>query len=325
MRDVRYVRAVNEALREEMQRDKRVVLLGEDIGKGGGSWSCTRGLIDEFGSDRVIDTPIIEPSFLNMAFGMAMTGLRPVVEVMFMDFIAVAIDPIVNGIAKSRYRFAGDFEAPLVIRTPSGASGGAGCDHSQCFEAWFAHTPGLKVVMPSTGYDLKGLLKSSIRDDDPVVFIEHKGLYPTMTQLPDEEYTIPLGKADIKRQGTDVTIVAYSRMVFEALKAADQLAKDGISAEVVDLRTIVPLDRETILESVKKTGRAVVAHEAVKMFGVGGEIVSMIQEEAFDYLDAPVKRVGAAYSVIPVSKPMEDAVLPWAKDIVKAAKEMTGK
>ena len=322
MKELRYARVINEALREEMTRDKRVCLLGEDIGRGGGSWSATRGLLEEFGPDRVKDMPIVENTIIGIALGMAMSGLRPVAEIMFMDFITLCMDQIVNGIAKERYRFAGLFEAPVTIRAPAGAAGGAGCDHSQSLEAWFAHVPGLKVVMPSTAYDLKGLLKSSIRDDDPVIFIEHKGLYALKGEIPEEEYTIPLGKADVKRQGKDVTIVATGRMVFEAMKAADELAHDGISLEVVDPRTISPLDKETILNSVKKTGRLVIAHEAVRAFGIGAEIAAMVQEEAFDSLDAPIKRVGAAFTPLPVSKPMEDRCLPWAKDIVQAVRQI---
>jgi pyruvate dehydrogenase E1 component beta subunit len=322
MKELRYIRVINEALREEMARDERVCLLGEDVGRGEGSWSVTRGLLQEFGPDRVRDMPIIENSIIGIALGMAMAGLRPVAEIMFMDFMALAMDSIVNGLAKERYRFAGQFESPVTIRTPAGAAGGAGCDHSQSLEVWFAHVPGLKVVMPSTAYDLKGLLKSSIRDDDPVIFIEHKGLYSMKVEIPEEEYLIPLGKADVKRKGTDVTVLATAKMVFEAMKAADELARDGINIEIVDPRTISPLDKETILESVKKTGRLVIAHEAVRAFGIGGEIAAMVQEEAFDYLDAPIKRVGAAFSPLPVSKPIEDFCLPWAKDIVEAVREI---
>lgn len=324
MKELRYVRVINEALREEMARDKRVCLIGEDIGRGGGAWSATRGLFEEFGKDRVIDMPIAENSIVGIALGMAMAGLNPVAEIMFMDFLALAMDSIVNGIAKERYRYAGQFKAPVTIRTAAGAAGGAGCDHSQSLEAWFAHVPGLKVVMPSTAYDLKGLLKSSIRDDDPVIFIEHKGLYSMKVEIPEEEYVIPLGKADIKRQGNDVTVLATARMVFEAMKAADELTGAGVSIEIVDPRTISPLDKETLLKSVKKTGKLVIAHEAVRDFGVGAEIAAIVQEEAFDFLEAPIKRVGAAFSPLPVSKPMEDFCLPWAKDIVKAVMEVLG-
>jgi len=322
MKELRYGRVINEALREEMARDKRVCLIGEDIGKGEGSWSVTRGLLQEFGPDRVKDMPIVENSIIGIAFGMAMSGLKPVAEIMFMDFIALAMDQIVNGIAKERYRYGGQFASPVTIRTAAGAAGGAGCDHSQCLEAWFAHIPGLKVVMPSSGYDAKGLLKSSIRDEDPVIFIEHKGLYRMQVEIPEEEYTIPLGKADVKRAGNDVTIVATSKMVFEAMKAADELAAGGINAEIVDPRTIYPLDTGTILESVKKTGRLVIAHEAVKEFGIGAEIAAIVQEEAFDFLDAPIKRVGAKYSPLAVNREMENFCLPWAKDIVKAVREI---
>jgi len=323
VKELRYVRVINEALREEMTADPRVCLLGEDIGRGEGAWSATRGLLEEFGPDRVKDMPIVENTIIGMALGMAMSGLRPVAEIMFMDFITVCMDQIVNGIAKERYRFAGQFEVPVTIRTAAGAAGGAGPDHSQSFEAWFAHVPGLKVVMPSTGYDAKGLLKSSIRDDDPVIFIEHKGLYSTKVEIPEEEYTIPLGKADIKRAGKDVTVVATSRMVFEALAAAEELSREGISVEVVDPRTISPLDTATIIRSVTKTRRLVIAHEAVRAFGIGAEIAATVQEEAFDSLDAPIKRVGAAFAPLPVAKPMEDRCLPWAKDIVQAVKDIT--
>ncbi|MFH1775178.1 MAG: alpha-ketoacid dehydrogenase subunit beta [Chloroflexota bacterium] len=324
MKEIRYVRAITEALSEEMGRDKSVCIIGEDVGAGGGAFSATRGLLDEFGAKRVIDTPISETGFVGMSLGMAITGLRPVVEIMFMDFLTVCLDPIVNGMAKERYMFGGQFSAPVTIRTAAGAGGGAGPHHSQCLEAWVAHVPGLKVVMPSTPYDVKGLLKSSIRDDDPVIFIEHKYLYAAKGEIPEEEYLIPLGQAEVKREGDDVTVVATARMVQEALKAAEELAASGISVEVIDPRTIVPLDKETILTSVQKTGRLVVVHEAVRTGGIGAEIAAIVAEEAFDWLDAPVKRVGAAFSPVPFSQPMEHFCLPWAEDIIKAVREITG-
>ncbi len=268
MKEIRYVRAITEALREEMVRDESVFIIGEDVGVGGGSFSATRGLLEEFGEKRVVDTPIVELSFTELALGAALTGLRPVVEIMFMDFITLAMDAIVNQIAKIRYMYGGQLgKLPITIRTPAGAAGGTGIHHSDSLEAWFTHVPGLKVVMPSTAYDVKGLLKSSIRDDNPVLFIEHTRLIPMKEEIPEEEYSIPLGVADIKREGNDVTVVAIARMVFEAMTAADKLAAEGISIEIVDPRTLSPLDKETILNSVKKTGRLVIVHEAVKTGG----------------------------------------------------------
>ena len=322
MKEIRYIRAVTEALREEMARDENTFIIGEDVGAGDGAFSATRGLLQEFGERRIKDAPISESAFVGLAFGAAMTGLRPIVEIMFMDFLTVCMDQIVNEIAKARYMFGGQFKVPLTIRTPAGAVGSAGPQHSQCLEAWFAHVPGLKVVMPSTVYDVKGLLKSSIRDDNPVLFIEHKGLYALKEEIPEEEYSIPLGQADIKREGSDITVVATARMVHKAMTAADRLAADGISLEIVDPRTISPLDKETILNSVKKTGRVVIAQEAVKTGGFGSEIAAIIAEEALDYLDAPVKRVGAPFAPMPFSKPMEKFCLPNSEDIIRAVKEI---
>lgn len=323
MKEIRYIRVITEALREEMARDKKVILIGEDVGSGGGTFSATRGLLEEFGRQRVIDTPISESSFTGLALGAATTGLRPVVEIMFMDFITTCMDPIVNQIAKARYMFGEQFKIPLTIVTPAGGGLSAGPQHSQCLEAWFAHIPGLKVVMPSTPYDVKGLLKSSIRDDNPVIFIEHKGLYGTKGNIPEEEYTIPLGQAEVKREGSDVTVVATARMVYEAMTAADKLAEDGISIEIVDPRTISPLDKDTILNSVQKTGKVVIAHEAVKTMGFGAEIAAIIADEAFDYLDAPIKRVGAPSTPVPFSKPLEKAYQPSSDSIIAAVREIT--
>lgn len=323
LKEIRYIRAITEALREEMARDKNVIIIGEDVGVSGGTFSATRGLFQEFGAQRVKDTPISESTFVGLALGAAITGLRPVVEIMFMDFLTVCMDQIANQIAKA-HMFGGQFKVPLTIRTPAGAGLSAGPQHSQCLEAWFAHIPGIKVVMPSTPYDVKGLLKSSIRDDNPVLFIEHKGLLGMMGEIPEEEYTIPLGQADVKRQGSDVTVVATARMVYEAMTAADKLATDGISIEIVDPRTITPLDKDTILNSVKKTGKVVIAHEAVKTMGFGAEIAAIIADEAFDYLDAPIKRVGAPFTPVPFSKPLEEFYLPSSDDIVAAVKEIAG-
>ena len=322
LKEIRYIRAITEALREEMARDENVFIIGVDVGAGGGAFSATRGLLQEFGERRVKDAPISESAFVGLAFGAAITGLRPIVEVMFMDFLTVCMDQIANEIAKARYMFGRQFKVPLTIRTPAGAVGSAGPQHSQCLEAWFAHIPGLKVVMPSTVHDVKGLLKSSIRDDNPVLFIEHKRLYALKEEIPEEEYTIPLGQADIKREGSDVTVVATARMVYEAMTAADKLAADGISIEIVDPRTISPLDKGTILNSVKKTGKVVVAQEAVKTGGVGSEIAAIIAEEALDYLDAPIKRIGAPFTPIPFSKLLEEFYLPSSEDIIRTVKEI---
>ncbi len=324
MKETRYIRAINEALREEMLRDPDVFIIGEDVGISGGPFGATRGLHNEFGDKRVKDTPISETGITGLAVGAAMAGLRPVVEIMFMDFIAVCMDQVVNQMAKMRYMCGGQVRLPIVVRTPAGARINAGPQHSQSLEAWFAHVPGLKVVMPGDIYDLKGLLKASIRDDNPVIFIEHKALYSMKGEIPEEEYVVPLGKAAIKRYGKDATVVATSAMVWEALAAADKLMEEGIELEVVDLRTIAPLDKETILGSVEKTGRLVIAHEAVKSFGLGAEIAAFVLEEAFDYLDAPIVRVGAPGTPVPFSSPLEKAYLPNSAQIAAKVKEMMG-
>ena len=322
MKDIRYIRAITEALHEEMARDENVFIIGEDVGAGNGAFSATRGLFQEFGERRVKDTPISESAFVGVAFGAATTGLRPVVEIMFMDFLTVCMDQIVNQIAKARYMFGAQFKVPLTIRTPAGTGGSTGPQHSQSLEAWFTHVPGLKVLMPSTVYHIKGLLKSSIRDDNPVLFIEHKGLYALKGTIPEKEYTIPLGKADIKREGSDVTVVATARMVYEAMTAADKLAAEGISIEIVAPRTVMPLDKETILNSVRKTSRVVIAHEAVKTSGFGAEIAAVIAEEALG--DVLIRRVGAPFTPVPFSKPLEEFYLPSSESIVKTVKEIMG-
>jgi pyruvate dehydrogenase E1 component beta subunit len=320
VKEVRYIKAINEALHEEMARDENVFIIGEDVGAPGGAFGGTRGLLQAFGERRVKDTPISESAIVGLALGAAMKGLRPVVEVMFADFLPVCMDQIVNQIAKTRFMFGGQFTAPLVIRAPGGAGLNAGPQHSQSLEAWFAHVPGLKVVMPATPADAKGLLKSAIRDDDPVLFLEHKALYAMSGQVPEEEYLVPLGKADIRRTGKDVTIVTASRMVQQALDAAETLAGQGTDAEVIDLRSLTPLDKEAIFNSVEKTSRLVIAHEAVKAFGIGAEIAAMVSEEMIDVLDAPVVRVGAPFSPVPFSQ--EGDYLPNASDVVRAVEKV---
>jgi pyruvate dehydrogenase E1 component beta subunit len=320
VKEIRYIKAINEALHEEMARDENVFVIGEDVGAPGGAFGGTRGLLQAFGERRVRDTPISESAIVGLALGAAMKGLRPVVEIMFADFLPVCMDQIVNQIAKTRFMFGGQFTAPLVIRAPGGAGLNAGPQHSQSLEAWFAHIPGLKVVMPATPMDAKGMLKSAIRDDDPVLFLEHKALYAMAGQIPEDEYLVPLGKADIRRAGSDVTIVTASRMVQQSLDAAETLAGQGTQAEVIDLRSLTPLDKDTIFRSVEKTSRLVIAHEAVKSFGIGAEISAMVSEEMIDVLDGPVVRVGAPFSPVPFSH--EGEYLPNASDIVRAVEKV---
>jgi pyruvate/2-oxoglutarate/acetoin dehydrogenase E1 component len=320
MRELTYSKALREALTEEMARNPDILLLGEDIGVYGGVFKVTEGLLDRFGPERVIETPISEAGFVGAAVGLAMTGKHPVVELMFMDFAYVAADSIFNQAAKMRYMSGGRAQVPLVIRTQQGGGRGNAAQHSQSLEAFFTHIPGLKVVLPSTPYDAKGLLKSALRDPDPVVFIEHKLLYNTKGPVPEDEYFIPLGQAEVKRSGKDATVVSWSRTVLHALEAAELAAQQGIDVEVIDLRCTVPLDIDTVLASVKKTGRLVVAHEAHRRAGVGAEIASLVQELAFDYLDAPIERVGAMDIPIPYSKPLEDEALPGVEHIVRAIK-----
>ena len=318
MRELTFSQALREALIEEMERDPRIVLLGEDIGVYGGVFKVTEGLLARFGPERVRETPISEAGFVGAAVGLAMTGWRPVPELMFMDFAYVAADSIFNQAAKMRYMSGGRVSVPMVIRTQQGGGRGNAAQHSQSLETFFTHIPGLKVVLPSTPYDAKGLLKSALREDDPVAFIEHKLLYNTKGPVPEESYTIPLGVADVKRPGTDVTLVSLSRTVLHSLEAAESAASEGVSTEVIDLRCTVPLDLETVLVSVRKTGRLVVAHESHRRLGVGAEIAALVQEHAFDYLDAPVSRVGALDVPIPASKLLEDHVLPGKSQILEA-------
>ncbi|MFZ7942075.1 alpha-ketoacid dehydrogenase subunit beta [Neobacillus sp. 19] len=321
-REITYLEAVREAMSQEMRQNDDVFILGEDIGVYGGAFGVTRGMIEEFGPERVRNTPISEAGIAGAAVGAALTGMRPILELQFSDFITIAMDQIVNQAAKTRYMFGGKGKVPMVLRTPAGSGTGAAAQHSQSLEAWMAHIPGLKVVQPSTAYDVKGLLKAAIDDNNPVIFYEHKLLYKTSSHVPEEQYSIEIGKADIKREGTDVTIVATAIMVHKALEAALELEKEGISVEVVDPRTIVPLDKETIINSVKKTGRLIVVHEAVRRGGIGGEIASMVAEsEAFDYLDAPIKRLGGKEVPIPYNPNLEKAAIPQVPDILAAVRE----
>ncbi len=325
MRKLTFAQALNEALRQEMRRDPNIYVAGEDVGVYGGIFGVTANLLEEFGEERVRDTPITESAIIGSAVGAAAAGLRPVVELMFVDFIGVALDQLYNQAAKMKYMFGGKAKLPIVVRTTCGAGMRAAAQHSQCLEAWFMHVPGLKVVAPSTPYDAKGLLISSIRDDNPVVFLEHKMLYGIEGEVPEEPYTIPPGTADVKREGSDATVVATMMMVHKALSAAEKLAQDGISIEVIDPRTLSPLDMDTIINSVKKTHRLVVVHEEVKFAGSGAEIAASVAEEALDYLDAPIKRIGAPFTPVPFSPTLEDAFIPSEDDIISAVKEVVGK
>jgi pyruvate/2-oxoglutarate/acetoin dehydrogenase E1 component len=319
-----YSEALRDALRLEMQRDPRVLVMGEDIAEHGGAFQVTAGLLAEFGPDRIRQTPISEIGIVGAGVGAALTGLRPIVELMYIDFAGLAIDQIVNQAAQNRFMFGGQARVPLVVRTQGGSGRGNAAQHSKSLEAWFTHVAGLKVVMPSTPADAKGLLTAAIRDDDPVMFIEHKLLYRTKGQVPVGEYVVPLGQADVKRQGSDLTIVTWSREVLFGLEAATQLAADGVDAEVIDLRTLVPLDRETILASVRKTHRLLVVHEAIKRGGYGGEIAALVAEEAFDDLDAPPRRLAGVETPIPYAAHLERGVIPQVEDIVRVAKELVG-
>ena len=322
MRELTYSQALREALIEEMDRNPNIILLGEDIGVYGGVFKVTEGLLDRFGPERVRETPISEAGFVGAAVGMAMTGKHPMAELMFMDFAWVAADPIFNQAAKMRYMSGGRVKVPMVIRTQQGGGRGNAAQHSQSLETVFTHIPGLKVAIPSTPYDAKGLLKSAFRDQNPVVFIEHKLLYATRGPVPEEEYIIPLGQADVKRAGEDVTLVSLSRTVLHALEAAEAIAGEGVSVEVIDMRCTAPIDLETILDSVRKTHRLVVAHESHRRLGIGAELAALVQEHAFDYLDAPIERVGAMDVPIPYSQPMESHVLPGVDHILEAIKRV---
>jgi pyruvate/2-oxoglutarate/acetoin dehydrogenase E1 component len=323
MPKITYRDALREALREEMTKDSSVFLLGEDIGRyWGGAFKVTDGLAEEFGDERVRDTPISESAIIGTAVGAAITGMRPVAEIMFGDLTALAMDQIANQAAKIRYMFGGQVRCPVVVRTPFGAGVNIASHHSQSLEAWFMHVPGLYVAVPSTPYDAKGLLKSAIRGQNPVLFCEHKLLYPVEGEVTEDEYLLPFGAADVKREGSDVTVVATMFMVQKALRAADILQKDGVNVEIIDPRTLTPLDTETICGSVKKTGRIVVVSEDCKTAGVSAEIAAIVAERAIDYLDAPVKRVTAHDSPIPFSPPLEQFIIPTEQSIIRAVKEV---
>jgi pyruvate dehydrogenase E1 component beta subunit len=317
-----YRDALNQALREEMQRDDRVFLMGEEVAEYDGAYKVSRGLLKEFGPKRIVDTPIAELGFAGIGVGAAMVGLRPVIEMMTWNFALLAIDQIVNAAAKMRYMSGGQFGVPIVFRGPGGAALQLGAQHSQAFESWYAHIPGLKVVAPATAADAKGLLKSSIRDDDPVIFLEGEMLYNLKGEVPEGEHVVPIGKAEVKRAGGDVTLICHSKTVSVALRAADQLAELGVNAEVVDLRTIRPLDTETILNSVARTNRCVIAEEGWPFAGVGAQVVDLIQREAFDALDAPVLRVTGADVPMPYNKHLEKAAKPDVGKVVEAAKKV---
>ena len=323
MAEMMYREALNRALFEEMRRDPSVFVLGENIGERGGSYKVTEGLIKEFGPERVIDTPLAEATFTNAAVGAALVGTRPIVEILFVDFTTLVMDAIVNQAAKYKFMSGGQGEIPMVLRTQGGAGNGIAAQHSQSLEALFYHIPGLKLVMPSSPYDAYGLLLSAIRDDDPTVFIEHKLLYMTKGEVPEEEYVVPLGEAAVKKEGEDVTLVTYSYMTLKCLEAAELLEKEGISVEVVDLRTLKPLDEETILKSARKTGRVIIVHEACKRGGIGGDIAAMIMEKAYDDLDGPVLRVCGLDTPIPYNLELEKVCVPTVEDIVEAVIKIT--
>jgi pyruvate/2-oxoglutarate/acetoin dehydrogenase E1 component len=323
MREITYLEAVREAMTQEMERDERVFLIGEDVGVYGGAFQVSYGMLDKFGPERILDTPITELGIAGAATGAALVGMRPIAEIMFMDFTTLASEQLVNQAAKLRFMFGGKATVPMVLRTPAGSGTGAAEHHSQSLENWFVHVPGLKVVMPSTPYDVKGLLIQSIRDDNPVVFIEHKLLYKTSGPVPEEPYTIPLGSAEVKREGRDLTIVATSIMVRRSLEAAEQLAEEGIEVEVVDPRTLKPLDTDTIVKSVIKTGKVLVVHEAAKTGGYGGELAALIAEsDAFGYLDAPIVRLAGRDMPIPYNRNLEYHTVPQVEDIVEKAREV---
>jgi len=322
MRTITYRDALREAIREEMLRDERVFIMGEDIAGYGGTYAVTKGLYEEFGEKRVRDTPLAEEVITGVAIGAALGGLKPIMELMTINFSLLASDLLVNSAAKMRYMFGGQPAVPFVVRMPSGGGAQRAAQHSQLFETWFAHVPGLKVVMPATPYDVKGMLKSAVRDPDPVLFIEHELLYNVKGEMPDEEdeYTVPLDRGEVKRPGQDITIITFSRMLHLSLQAAEDLAKEGIEAEVIDLRSIRPIDIDLLVDSVKKTNRVVIAEEGWKYYGTGQGLAALIYENAFDYMDAPIQHVTGADVPMPYSKVLERAALPKKSDIVNAAK-----
>jgi len=322
MREIEYREAIREAITEEMDRDKSVFLIGEDIGVYNGAFKAYKGLLSKYGSERVIDTPISENTIIGAGIGAALTGFRPVAEIMFVDFTALAMDQIINQAAKINFMTGGEVDVPLVIRTQGGVGKGLGAQHSQSLEAFFYHVPGLKLAVPSTPYDVKGLLKTAIRDNSPVIFMEHKMIYPFKGPVPEEEYIIPLGKADIKKEGRDVTIFAYSNMVLKSLEAAEALKKEGISCEIIDPRTLVPLDIDLLLYSVEKTHRLVIVSEECRRGSIASDISARVTEEAFDSLCAPVKIIAGLNTPIPYNSTLEEASIPQVKDIITATKEL---
>ena len=324
MTKIKYREALRAALREEMERDPSVFCIGEGIGERGGSYKVTEGLLAEFGPRRVVDTPLSEAGFVGLGTGAAIAGARPVVEMLFIDFLLLAMDQVVNQAAKYRFMSGGEGRVPLVIRTQGGAGNSLAGQHSQSLEALFYHVPGLKIAMPSTPADAKGLLKTAIRDDDPVIFIEHKLLYLAEGEVPEGEHLVPFGRADVKRPGTDVTLVAWSHMVTKSLTAAEQLAKEGIDVELIDLRTLVPMDLECVLDSVRRTGRLVIAQEAVRRGGVAGDIAATVAEQAFQHLHAPIVRVAGKNTVIPFNLALERASVPQVEDIVAGVRSVLG-
>lgn len=322
MREITYREAIHEAMAEEMRRDESVFQLGEDIAKFGGPYKVTLGLSDEFGTSRMLDTPLSEAGIAGAALGASLVGMRPIAEIMYIDFSTISSDIIINLMGKIRFMTAGGTKVPLVVRTQEGGGVSAGPQHSQSLEMLFANVPGLIIVLPSTPYDAKGTLKSAIREDNPVIYIEHKGLYGTKGPVPEDEYFIPLGKTDIKREGSDITLVTISRGVVHALEAAKVLEEEGISLEIIDPITIKPLDEDTIINSVKKTGKLMIVYEACKAYGFGAEIAAMVAEKAIDYLDAPIRRIAGLDAPIPFGLRLESYVLPNANDIIKVAREM---
>jgi len=323
MREITYAEAIREAMSEEMRRDENVFLMGEDVGVYCGAFGVTKGMLEEFGPERIIDTPISETAFVGAGTGAAMMGLRPIVELMFSDFMAVCYDQIINQAAKMHFMFGGKVDIPMVIRTASGGGTGAAAQHSQSLENMYCHVPGLKVIVPSTPFDAKGLLVSAIRDNNPVIFLEQKLLYRVKSHVPEETYSIPLGVADVKREGKALSLITYGRTVQMSLEVAGHMEKEGVDIEVVDLRTLYPLDRNAIIQTAKKTGKVVVVHEAVEFGGFGGEIVSTIADsDAFFYLDAPIKRVGALHCPIPFNPRLEKEVLPSTKRIEEAVRSL---
>lgn len=322
MAELRFAQAINRALSESMTEDETVMLMGEDIAEAGGPFGVTRGLLAKFGADRVRDTPISEMAMSNAAVGAALTGVKPVLEIMFMDFMTFAMDALVNQAAKARFMFGGQSSVPMVVRTPHGGGISAGPQHSQCLEAWFAHVPGLKVVCPSNPADAYGLLKSAIADPDPVVFVENKALYAIKGEVPDAPFSIPIGQASVVRQGQDATVVTYGGMVSRALQAAETLAKEGVSIEVIDLRSIQPWDEATVLASLSKTHRLLIAHEAVEAFGVGAEIAARMADVGFDELDAPIMRVAAPFVPVPFAPGLEKQYQPNPDKIVETVRKL---